>query len=77
MRDVTERPEAIQAGTVKLVGVDVESIVSETTRLLDDSEEYERMSRTYNPYGDGKSAMRITKILSDFRDEKLLNGFIK
>lgn len=77
MRDVTERPEAVQAGTVKLVGVDVERIVSETTRLLDDSEEYERMSRAHNPYGDGKSAMRIAKILSDSQDEKLLNGFIK
>ena len=68
MRDVTERPEAVHAGTVKLVGVDSEKIFFETTRLLDDAEEYERMSRAHNPYGDGKSAARIAKILTDFQD---------
>lgn len=59
MRDTTERPEAIEAGTVKLVGTDTDLIVSETTRLLDDRLAYERMSFAHNPYGDGKAAARI------------------
>lgn len=63
MRDTTERPEAVVAGTVKLVGTDVVRIVSETTRLLDDQQEYQRMSRAHNPYGDGKAAQRIVEIL--------------
>lgn len=63
MRDTTERPEAVAAGTVKLVGTDAASIVSETTRLLDDQQEYQRMSHTHNPYGDGQAAQRISKIL--------------
>lgn len=63
MRDTTERPEAVNAGTVKLVGADKAKIVSEVNRLLDDPTEYERMSRTHNPYGDGDAAKKITDFL--------------
>jgi UDP-N-acetylglucosamine 2-epimerase (non-hydrolysing) len=69
MRDVTERPEAIDAGTVKLVGVESKKIISEAWKLLDDDVEYERMSRAHNPYGDGKAATRISKILSELRNK--------
>jgi UDP-N-acetylglucosamine 2-epimerase (non-hydrolysing) len=65
LRDKTERPEAVRAGTVKLVGTDREAIISEATRLLDDPAEYERMARLHNPYGDGKASGRIaTRIFS-------------
>ena len=63
MRDVTERPEAVEAGTVKLVGTDRGVIVFEASRLLDDSSAYAKMSRAHNPYGDGMAAMRIRDIL--------------
>jgi UDP-N-acetylglucosamine 2-epimerase (non-hydrolysing) len=59
MREVTERLEAVHAGTVKLVGTDDEVIVSQATRLLDDEGAYQAMSRIGNPYGDGKAASRI------------------
>ena len=59
MRDTTERPEALEAGTVKLVGTDYDRIIAEVSRLLDDSKAYERMSRALNPYGDGKACPRI------------------
>lgn len=59
MRDNTERPEAVEAGTVRLVGTDVERIVSTVTTLLDDADAYASMSRAQNPYGDGKAAGRI------------------
>jgi UDP-N-acetylglucosamine 2-epimerase (non-hydrolysing) len=59
MRDTSERPEAITAGTVKLVGTDRQTIVTETLRLLDDRAEYDRMSHAHNPYGDGQAARRI------------------
>lgn len=59
LRDTTERPEAIDAGTVKLVGTNTELITSEATRLLDDRTAYEAMSRAHNPYGDGHAAARI------------------
>ncbi len=59
MRDTTERPEAMDAGTVKLVGTDAKIIVSEVSKLLSDSSAYEFMSRAHNPYGDGKAAARI------------------
>ncbi len=64
MRDVTERPEAVDAGTVKLVGTDTATIVAESTRLLDDNAAYQTMSRAHNPYGDGKAAGRIVKELN-------------
>ncbi len=59
MRDTTERPEAVEAGTVRLVGTDRARIVSEAARLLDDPEAYAAMSRAHNPYGDGLASSRI------------------
>ena len=59
MRDTTERPEALEAGTVKLVGTDFDRIVSETSRLIDDQEHYHAMSHAIHPYGDGKACPRI------------------
>ena len=59
MRDTTERPEALEAGTVKLVGTDYDKIVHEVSVLLDDAAQYERMSKAVNPYGDGKACARI------------------
>ncbi len=64
MRDTTERPEALAAGTVKLVGTCQQTIVRETYRLLDDVAEYERMSQAHNPYGDGQAATRIVNYLT-------------
>lgn len=64
MRETTERPEAVEAGTVRLVGTDRERIVNEATRLLDDAAAYEAMSRAHNPYGDGKAASRIADIIA-------------
>ncbi len=66
LREKTERPEAVQAGTVKLVGTDVGAILSETTRLLDDPDEYRRMSRRHNPYGDGQASRRIGDSLEQY-----------
>ena len=60
LRDVTERPEAVAAGTVKLVGTDVKQIVNEANKLLRNSEEYSKMSKSINPYGDGIASQRIT-----------------
>ena len=59
MRDTTERPEALEAGTVKLVGTDYDKIVNEVSALLDDGEYYNRMSKAVNPYGDGLACSRI------------------
>ena len=70
MRDVTERPEAVDAGTSKLVGTDVEKIIFETERLLTDHEYYLEMSRAHNPYGDGKASDRIVEVLKDFENWK-------
>ncbi len=66
MRECTERPEAVEAGTVKLVGTDTAKIVSEAARLLDSPEEYQRMSRIHNPYGDGQASERIAEISARF-----------
>jgi UDP-N-acetylglucosamine 2-epimerase (non-hydrolysing) len=66
MRDCTERPEAVEAGTVKLVGTNPAKIVGEAVLLLDSPSEYERMSRTHNPYGDGRASRRITEIIAKF-----------
>ena len=63
MRDTTERPEALDAGTVKLVGTDYDKIVGEVSTLLDDPEAYERMSQAVNPYGDGLACGRIVDSL--------------
>lgn len=65
MRDTTERPEAVAAGTVKLVGTETESIVSELNRLLEDQSYYELMSLSHNPYGDGHACERICAALLD------------
>ena len=64
MRDVTERPEAVEAGTVKLVGTKGDVIVRECTQLLDDGDTYAIMSRAHNPYGDGKASLRIVDEIS-------------
>lgn len=64
MRDTTERPEALDAGTVKLVGTDRDKIISEVSCLLDDADYYEKMSKATNPYGDGQACERIVKHLS-------------
>ncbi|WP_276856105.1 non-hydrolyzing UDP-N-acetylglucosamine 2-epimerase [Bacteroides fluxus] len=65
MRDTTERPEALEAGTVKLVGTDFNKIVNEVSALLDDTAYYEKMSKAVNPYGDGLACNRILKHLQD------------
>ena len=65
MRDTTERPEGIDAGTAQLVGTDPSDIVQATTRLLDDRAAYVAMSKAHNPYGDGNAAMRIAQIIAD------------
>jgi UDP-N-acetylglucosamine 2-epimerase (non-hydrolysing) len=65
MRETTERPEAIAAGTAKLVGADAARIVAEVERLLDDREAYGAMARVHNPFGDGRSAGRICKLLAN------------
>ena len=65
LREKTERPEAVEAGTVKLVGTSASRIVDETTLLLDSPEEYQRMSRIHNPYGDGHACERIETVLRD------------
>ena len=59
MRDTTERPEALEAGTVKLVGTDFNKIVTEVSMLLEDDNAYEKMSKAVNPYGDGMACGRI------------------
>ncbi len=63
MREKTERPEAVRAGTVRLVGTSVDQIVGEAVRLLEDAEHYRQMARRHNPYGDGRACERIAEIL--------------
>jgi UDP-N-acetylglucosamine 2-epimerase (non-hydrolysing) len=70
MRDHTERPEAVEAGTVKLVGTDADLIVREATALLDDQACYEAMSRAHNPYGDGLASQRIRDAVLTFFNSK-------
>jgi UDP-N-acetylglucosamine 2-epimerase (non-hydrolysing) len=65
MRNTTERPEAVDAGTVKLVGTDYNKIVDELSRLLEDKDYHDSMSKAVNPYGDGKSSERIVEILKN------------
>ena len=65
MRDTTERPEALESGTVHLVGTDYDKIMQEVTTLLENQEAYEKMSKAVNPYGDGKACERIISILKD------------
>lgn len=65
LREVTERPEAVEAGVARLVGSDTEAIVRETRTLLTDPAAYERMARTVNPFGDGHAAERIARLLTE------------
>jgi UDP-N-acetylglucosamine 2-epimerase (non-hydrolysing) len=67
MREKTERPEAVEAGTVRLVGTSEETIVREAGRLLDNEDERRRMSRVHNPYGDGEASRRIADAITAFR----------
>jgi UDP-N-acetylglucosamine 2-epimerase (non-hydrolysing) len=70
MRDTTERPEGVEAGTVKLVGTDPERIVTEVSRLLEDESAYAAMARAHNPYGDGHAAERIVAVIHDFLEAR-------
>ncbi len=65
MRDTTERPEGVDAGTARLVGTDPNRILSEVRRLLDDPDHYSAMSRAHNPFGDGHASERIVRIMLD------------
>ena len=65
MRETTERPEGVAAGTARLIGTDDERIVVEVTRLLDDDDAYDAMARAHNPFGDGRAADRIAAIIKD------------
>ena len=64
MRETTERPEGVEAGTALLVGANADRIVSETNRLLDDHDHYQAMSRAHNPFGDGRASERIARIIA-------------
>jgi UDP-N-acetylglucosamine 2-epimerase (non-hydrolysing) len=75
LREVTERPEAVKAGTVKLVGTDVERIVKSSHALLHSRSEYSRMARAVNPYGDGKAASRIVRRLRNLPAEQFSARF--
>jgi UDP-N-acetylglucosamine 2-epimerase (non-hydrolysing) len=66
MRDATERPEAVRAGTAKLVGTDTDRIVTEVSRLLDDESHYASMVGVENPYGDGRAALRILDAIEQY-----------
>ena len=65
MRDTTERPEAVDAGTVLLVGTNKDKIIKEVSSLLNDESYYEKMANTHNPYGDGQANSKIIKFLKD------------
>jgi UDP-N-acetylglucosamine 2-epimerase (non-hydrolysing) len=65
MRETTERPEGVAAGTARLVGTDKARIVTEIFKLLDDKVAYSAMSRAHNPFGDGKAATRIARTVAD------------
>lgn len=67
MRDTTERPEAVEAGTVKLVGTNSQKILVETTTLLQDTDTYQQMAQAHNPYGDGRACERIIKVLREWK----------
>lgn len=69
MRDTTERPEAVTAGTVILVGTDKQKIIFETSRLLNDADAYQAMSRVHNPYGDGQACAKIVKFIQNKTNE--------
>jgi UDP-N-acetylglucosamine 2-epimerase (non-hydrolysing) len=71
MRDVTERPEAVEAGTVKLVGANKSKIINETSTLLEDTASYSAMARAHNPYGDGYACDRILNVIKESFNEKI------
>lgn len=79
MRDTTERPEGIKAGTLKLVGTDEETIYKEFSRLLSDKSEYDKMSKASNPYGDGHTSERIADILEfgEIQPEHTVEAYLK
>ena len=64
MRETTERPEGVVAGTAKLIGTDPDRIVAEVTNLLDDDAAYAAMARAHNPFGDGHASARIARIVA-------------
>jgi UDP-N-acetylglucosamine 2-epimerase (non-hydrolysing) len=66
LREVTERPEGVEAGTVKLVGTETAKITSEAKKLLSDESEYQKMSKAANPYGDGHASERIIQALLNY-----------
>ena len=68
MRDITERPEAVEAGTVKLVGTNQQIIVDETMLLLNDSEAYQKMAYAHNPYGDGTACEKIMEAMMNYQN---------
>jgi UDP-N-acetylglucosamine 2-epimerase (non-hydrolysing) len=70
MRETTERPEGVDAGTALLLGTDPDRIVLEATRLLEDPAHYARMSRAHNPFGDGKASQKIRDILKSKRQHQ-------
>ena len=74
LREKTERPEAVEAGTVKLAGSDPARMVAEATALLDDPEEYQRMSRVHNPYGDGHASERIEAAIREFWSSSMMES---
>lgn len=73
LRDKTERPEAVQAGTVRLVGTDIGAIVSSAATLLDEAATYERMARIHNPYGDGHASARISQRIAEYCNARVNN----
>jgi UDP-N-acetylglucosamine 2-epimerase (non-hydrolysing) len=79
MRDTTERPEGIKAGTLKLVGTNEETIYTEFSRLLSDQTEYDKMSKASNPYGDGHTSERIADILEfgEIKPEHTVEAYLK
>ena len=72
LRDTTERPEAVEAGTVSLVGTGYEEIFNETKRLLTDQAYYDKMANAVNPYGDGKASQRIVRALRELHESQKL-----
>lgn len=73
MRDTTERPEALESGTVHLVGTDYDKIVTEVSVLLEDTAAYEKMSKAVNPYGDGNACRRIIDVLADMKADRYVS----
>jgi UDP-N-acetylglucosamine 2-epimerase (non-hydrolysing) len=69
LREVTERPEGVEAGTLKLVGTDRRRIVEQATLLLNDETAYSKMAKAANPFGDGHAADKIVSALSTFQDQ--------